>query len=722
MDKSKSAVDLSDKEQPSDAGSTKKTEQAMNLNKSTSSTHIVRKSADLEAERRASVSSIHKPVLKKSSMPNISEVHEKQVNIIEEPDKLDKPKNTSNLRTILRSATVSAKKIIYSPAELFGSVYSEFGTEGREDDASDVEKEKNWRQMTSNKSAASGAGQMSVVSGGSQSNTARAQEIGENLSVRMFQMKWTLLALLVNTLLLVLIENLQDGLVILIPISEVHSLGGVTIEIVLLIANIITLLAMDESLAAVAGLLMSRRGLSMAVCGFAQSSSVKKFFFASQLSFNSKVRVVLNRISYFWLVMELCKILTAVVASSISGSLIRVDVSKIGCVVFSQTGIPKDRLFPTIESELGFSELVFGRSLGVVRSQYETNVTIALVGPQMAGSFISGDNIIGDGFSVQIFTNCSCLSLSHPEDMAKAGIIPEAIAYFRQQYPSLPVGTTITNVLNYTSSYIDIFTLIGGKNICGGIHTDDVPICRTRLENHFKATIEMTFMDDGNPSSIAQSDAHIRSYDGIANIDTWLASSMINLFAGSKNVHSLPSTVPGLENTLMWWTTSDLTALDPPLMEAGLETMFAILYRAAVQRSYNTKPMYCVRNQEQTDRTFVKLKKYGYQTAIVFLVIHWVVTILSLLSFVPWLLSKTPILPAVRAVHEGVYFTVLLMNSSMTENLDMMNNAPTYAIWHNLDKVVKVGEHVSSIEEDVGVIIMDKPKVVKPLKNGRRYM
>lgn len=269
----------------------------------------------------------------------------------------------------------------------------------------------------------------SFVSNSTASASGRhhAHEIGETFSFRLLRMKWTFLAFIVNITLLVYFLDLLDGIILPIPMSQLHAVGGVSLELVLLVTNVITELALEEAFAAVAGYLLTRHGLSMVVCGFAQANSIKKFTFGRQLSYNSKVRGFLTRISYLWVLMEICKIISTVIASALSAELIRVDVSKIGCVTFGQTGFPKDRNFPSVESELGFSELVFGRSLGVVRSQYETNVTIALVGPQMAGSFLSGDNIIGDGFTVHIRTNCSCLKIDHTKDLINASCLETAI-------------------------------------------------------------------------------------------------------------------------------------------------------------------------------------------------------------------------------------------------------------------------------------------------------
>ena len=87
----------------------------------------------------------------------------------------------------------------------------------------------------------------------------------------------------------------------------------------------------------------------------------------------------------------------------------------------------------------------------------------------------------------------------------------------------------------------------------------------------------------------------------------------------------------------------------------------------------------------------------------------------------PWLISNVPAGPAIRALNESIYFTTLLADSNLGDNLKGLCNAPTHAIWQSLDVIVRIGESIMTQDEAVGHITMDKPKVVRPLINARRY-
>ena len=70
---------------------------------------------------------------------------------------------------------------------------------------------------------------------------------------------------------------------------------------------------------------------------------------------------------------------------------------------------------------------------------------------------------------------------------------------------------------------------------------------------------------------------------------------------------------------------------------------------------------------------------------------------------------------------ESIYFTALLADSNLSDNLKGLCNAPTHAVWQSLDIVVRIGESIMTQDEEIGHITMDKPKVVRPMVNARRY-
>lgn len=91
------------------------------------------------------------------------------------------------------------------------------------------------------------------------------------------------------------------------------------------------------------------------------------------------------------------------------------------------------------------------------------------------------------------------------------------------------------------------------------------------------------------------------------------------------------------------------------------------------------------------------------------------------LTFIPWLLSVAPVVPAIRAVKESAYFTTQLPYSTFGDNLHGLCNASTFATWQSLDIIVQIGESVETTTDRNGYITMDKKKLVRPLVNGRKY-
>lgn len=161
--------------------------------------------------------------------------------------------------------------------------------------------------------------------------------------------------------------------------------------------------------------------------------------------------------------------------------------------------------------------------------------------------------------------------------------------------------------------------------------------------------------------------------------------------------------------------------VDPTLLEAGLETTFAILLRAGAQRTFATAGQFCVHNVEETGVSILNLADYGVKTALVFSVLQLAISIFAGLCYLPWFLTEAPIGPAIRLITDSVYFTTLV-HSSTLYNSETLCNAQPYVIWQALDIVVRIGETFRSRDEEiVGHITMDRPKFIAALTNGRKY-
>jgi hypothetical protein len=113
--------------------------------------------------------------------------------------------------------------------------------------------------------------------------------------------------------------------------------------------------------------------------------------------------------------------------------------------------------------------------------------------------------------------------------------------------------------------------------------------------------------------------------------------------------------------------------------------------------------------------------RYSVIVGVSILAFQLLVTIVSLFAFVPWFLSEHPVGPGVRAMREDIYFTTLLNSSALNNGFHELCNAQTHMIWQVLDVIVRIGESIHTVSEEVGHIAMDKPKLIRNLVNGKKY-
>jgi len=589
-------------------------------------------------------------------------------------------------------------------------------TDDKKDEKKDDEKEKPRQKAQS---------RASVGSSGSRGGVLRfSREISETFSSRLYEMKWNFLSVIINALLLLWVIKLPEGMLVPLPPSSVQKVGGVIVEIILLIANVFAIKAMDHGLEAYFGHILSTRGISMAVCGFAQTPSYLKWSYSNELSLNSSVRKSLNKLSYIWLLVEFLKLLTPFPATALRSEVVKADSGNTPCIEFNQQGQPSDRQWPTFEVEAGVAELIFGNSIGELRSQMDVNITRAVTGPQLIGAVNDGDTLAGKGFVANLLTHCRCTTGNASTNFEKLGVTPSRVQDFMNKVNYVDATTdnlAIVNMLENLGDSINITAALIHSPLCGGFGVKQYPVCKTTIDEHMEAIIEVQYMTDGTPASIAQAQSHVREVTKKANIDRWLYQSLVNIYQGDLTVQYLPATVPGMLAPLMYWTSPDLIAIDMSMVEAGLETLYVIMMRGAIQRSYGHDGSTCIRNAEVEGVATMTMQSYGVTAAVVALVLQLIASFFSLFMFVPWLMSDCPSGPAIRAVKDNIYFTTLLADSNFSDHIRGLCNAPSYAIWQGLDIVVRVGESIESVEEEVGHITMDKPKLVRPMVNGRKY-
>jgi hypothetical protein len=277
-----------------------------------------------------------------------------------------------------------------------------------------------------------------------------------------------------------------------------------------------------------------------------------------------------------------------------------------------------------------------------------------------------------------------------------------------------------------------ITSLLSGSQICGGIDNNLVPVCTTTFSDHKHANILVEYMTDGTPASIAAKLSEIRYNETHPDLSSLSDANVNWLYEALKNIHKddesdgqfssvrLPPNVPGALTPLFWWTTPNLIQSDPALLEAGIETYFTILLRAGMQRTFSVRGNFCTKNVEVTDSSKIMMVDYGVAVSLFILISQLILSLCSMLAFLPWLLSHEPIGPAVRMIRENVYFLTLLNGTTAVGGFDELSNAPSYTIWQNMDVVLRVGESANTLEETIGHITMDKPKTVRSMANGRK--
>ena len=372
---------------------------------------------------------------------------------------------------------------------------------------------------------------------------------------------------------------------------------------------------------------------------------------------------------------------------------------------------------------MGFAELAFGTALGIPRSEFPVNETLAIMTPQIVGSAKDGDTIAGKGFTTKILASCECSTGMTSADVMKLAphIDNTTATDLLTEFSKFKIAGMVNHIdASKADTEILITTILSKSNLCGGTEELFLPVCVTKMWEHTNAEVLVSYMTDGTPASIAVKKASIRKMLQPAN-QTWAAAAMLNILEKPISANALPSTIAGTLNPLLWWATPNFLTFDPSLVSAGMETMFAMILRAGIQRSYTTTGNTCIMNVPVEGETYVTMDAYSVITGVLILSFHLVITLASILCFIPWLSKHEPIGPAVRLLSEKAYFTTILNSAKISTGLHELCNAQTHQIWQNLDLLVRIGESIQTVSEEVGHVSMDRPKLIRSLVNGKRY-
>ncbi|KAI8844110.1 hypothetical protein BJ741DRAFT_527874 [Chytriomyces cf. hyalinus JEL632] len=556
-----------------------------------------------------------------------------------------------------------------------------------------------------------------------------AREVSENFSRKLTEIRYIILSVVLNTCLIFFAHFSGAGIMLPLSPASVHMTLAVIIEIILLSTNILTTHALDFGVSIFLSMLMTNKsGYGMCACGFVQEHSIKRLKYAQSLSLNSTCRKTLERTSYLWLLLEVTKTLTPIAATAVIHSEMKALSDDVNCIVFEPT-LSKmyDRTYPTIESSAGVAEVMFGDALGCMRSERTDcgdSGSHFVFGPQLQGIVASGDTIVGPGFEMRIDTSCQCMDLNSTDAVAR-GYINEAdrriLHDWNRRANVYPFIMHLSN-LNVTNDRFVSNTAMGNIHICGGYSKDVVPICQTTMSEIRDAVVSSTFNTDGTTASIALIEQVRRDKAGNKNqvSSAIVHRALTTIFPVSEPVE-LVSNVPALASALLYWTTSDLKSVDPALHAPGIETLHAIFLRAGLQRTLPSHGSRCPREIHRDDATLISVSRTGVVTVYLIGSIQLALSLLALLLSSVWFMSPVPLGPAIRIVTEPVYFIALLSESPFGINLIGTANAQGHVMWQQLDLIARIGESLDTLGETIGRIRLDRPRMVKNLKNARFY-
>ncbi|KAJ3272046.1 hypothetical protein HDV01_005998 [Terramyces sp. JEL0728] len=472
------------------------------------------------------------------------------------------------------------------------------------------------------------------------------------------------------------------------------------------------------------GCLITRpQGYSLAACGFIQANLISKFFFAGKLSYRSTSRTFLSRLSVLWFIQTLTLVLPLFSASAVYASNYYVYSGTLGCLIYTESGEPYDRYWPSIQSEMGFSELCFGSAVGILRSEEDVPFSTLVIAPQLIDAAADRTIIVGSGYVTNISTSCSCIDSASSANIASNGNIPVGIAQnMSTQVTGFENIPAMVNYVRSNSTAVTINTILTGTNVCTMTDPSKIgyPLCTTTAFDLRTASVSITFMTDGSPASIAPKNVEILSTGG-SSVISWLFTAYTSILEGVQTSTVLPETVKGSINPLLWWSTTNMQSVNPALLSAGVESMFAILGRAGVQRTYTHTSSRCSQSIIDYNSIVLRMGETGYSLGLIFFGLQLAMVVLAFLGTIPWLLCKHPIYPGIRIVTDHVFFMVMI-NSTLASLFGVNATMDSPLIWTKFDFVVRVGEAIKTRDDpDLGQIILDRPKFVSHFSKGKSY-
>ena len=220
--------------------------------------------------------------------------------------------------------------------------------------------------------------------------------------------------------------------------------------------------------------------------------------------------------------------------------------------------------------------------------------------------FVDGTTIVGDGLVTDIFTTCKCSASFNDESLVAAGVSNSVVSQVKTKLTALGKRLGMVNhIESVDADEIYVTTVFNYRYSCGGTAKNSTPVtvCKSRLFNHSTADIVASYMSDGSTSSVALKFVVIREIKEKGNM-TFVHQSLKNvlgvsarpqtIYYNSQFIHNIGRfVIPSSSRVrtrislypLLWWTTTKLQSISPPLIATGVETMWAMLLRIGFQRT-----------------------------------------------------------------------------------------------------------------------------------------
>lgn len=557
--------------------------------------------------------------------------------------------------------------------------------------------------------------------------TANAKEMPDTFQYKLLHAKGLLLAIGLNIILTVLVLTLASpgGWRVQVIADFIAQQKEGLLFVFCILVFWLTYGGLNSSANAFFGkCYASQHGYSLAAFGFLQGSVWAKLTFSDRLSLRSTCRALLSRLSYIWLIHAASVIVVAFAIQGVTESSLRSDSGALSCLEYSQSGVYADRGWPNLDVEQGVAEYIFGTSLGNMRSEEPVSKTNWVFPPQLVDTCNDGTTISGKGFMTDIFTECKCVSSIN--DLASSGLVSDgAAAELVSKYDDNKDALTMINRLEGNEFSVNISTILTRTYLCGGLNQTipPLPVCKTVMDRHRVGKIMSTYMTDGTPASIALKRVDVLE-EGDAADHVWLYNAFEAILGGSISHKRLPESYPGAMNPFLWWTTANMQAISGAFLEAGLETMWAMIGKVALQRGYTVKGNTCTKNiVEDSIKVFKIESVVSYDLFLAFIIVQFLIQLVGIVFYSFWFNSKVPIASAVRLLDDPVYLTQMMVASNTASRLLPTNSTvDTREMWQPLDKKLRLGESKKSQEDpEYGMLVLDKPQLVTDCSWGKLY-